>query len=100
MSGRDNVQIVVEQKTSDDPMSFVVMVREGGGETRHEVTMKNATYGKLAGGKASAEECIRAAFAFLLDREPKESILRSFDVTVISRYFPEFEGEIGTYLKA
>jgi hypothetical protein len=34
----------------------------------------------------------------LLDREPKESILRRFDVTVISRYFPEFEQELPHYL--
>jgi hypothetical protein len=37
---------------------------------------------------------VRACFDFLLEREPKESILRSFDVTVIGRYFPEFETTI------
>ena len=35
---------------------------------------------------------------FLLDREPKECILGRFDVTVISRYFPEFERELRRYL--
>jgi hypothetical protein len=34
----------------------------------------------------------------LLDREPKESILRRFDVTAISRYFPEFGREMPRYL--
>ena len=34
----------------------------------------------------------------MLDREPKESILRRFDVMAISRYFPEFEREISHYL--
>jgi hypothetical protein len=38
------------------------------------------------------------AFRFLLDREPKESILGRFDVTAISRYFPEFERELPHYL--
>jgi len=33
-----------------------------------------------------------------LEREPKESILSRFDVTVVRRYFPEFEDEIRTYL--
>ena len=42
--------------------------------------------------------CIEAAFQFLLDREPKESILRRSDVTVISYYFPEFERELPHYL--
>jgi hypothetical protein len=34
---------------------------------------------------------VRDCFAFLLEREPTESILSSFDVGVIGRYFPEFE---------
>ena len=33
-------------------------------------------------------------FEFLLAREPKESILPSFEIPVIGRYFPEFEREI------
>ena len=39
----------------------------------------------------SAEELVRRSFEFLLEREPKESILSRFDLTVISRYFPEYE---------
>ena len=34
----------------------------------------------------------------LLDREPKESILGRFDVTAISRYFPEFERAMPRYV--
>jgi hypothetical protein len=30
----------------------------------------------------------------LLEHESKESILARFDLTVISRYFPQYEGEI------
>jgi hypothetical protein len=40
-------------------------------------------------GKHTPEHCLEAAFRFLLDRERKE-----FNVTVISRYFPEFEREL------
>ena len=45
-------------------------------------------------GAHTPELCIEAAFRFLLDREPKESILRWFDITVICRYFPDFEREL------
>ncbi len=45
---------------------------------------------ELCDGKISKKECVERAFAFLLEREPKESILREFDMTTISRYFPEF----------
>ncbi len=47
-----------------------------------------------AAGYPGPEEFIRACFDFLLEREPKESILRSFDVSQIATYFPEFEAEI------
>jgi len=41
---------------------------------------------------------VRQSFLFLLEREPKESILRSFNLTAISRYFPEYDREIGKRL--
>ena len=90
--------IDVALKKSDDPYAFEVKVAERGTETRHRVTMTDATYQKLARENASPERVIEAAFEFLLDREPKESILGSFDVNVISRYFPDFESEIADYL--
>ncbi len=92
--------IEVRRTGEGDPFAFEVIVREGEDETRHEVTMSLATYEDLTAGGHAPERCIEAAFRFLLDREPKESILRSFDVTVISRYFPEFERELPRYLPA
>ncbi|WP_363318020.1 hypothetical protein [Parvibaculum sp.] len=79
-------------------MTFDVTIREGKSESRHRVTMAQAVFEKLTGGAHTPEECIDAAFRFLLDREPKESILGRFDVTIISRYFPEFEQELAGYL--
>jgi hypothetical protein len=81
-------------------MDFEVVIREGEGETRHQVTMSRQMCDRLAAGKHTPERCLEAAFRFLLDREPNESILRRFDVTVISRYFPEFERELPCYLSA
>jgi hypothetical protein len=81
-----------------DPFVFDVVVSEGKGETRHHVTMSRELYERLTTGKHTPERCLEAAFRFLLDREPKESILRRFDVTEISRYFPEFEREMPHYL--
>ena len=75
-----------------------MIVREETGETRHDVTMSRETCERLTAGKVTPERCLDAAFRFLLDREPKESILGRFDVTVISRYFPEFERELPRYL--
>jgi hypothetical protein len=90
--------IQVNQTTHSDPYGFDVVVREANGESRHSVTMSKRSFERLTGGRCTPEECVRAAFAFLLDREPKESILSRFDVDVISRYFPDFERELPRYL--
>ncbi|MFW6092648.1 MAG: hypothetical protein ACODAC_01655 [Pseudomonadota bacterium] len=89
--------IDVERIADADPYEFRVTVTEGPGETHHQVTMSHDLCERLGGGQAP-EACIEAAFRFLLDREPKESILGRFDVTVITRYFPEFDEELPRYL--
>jgi len=73
---------------------FRVRVIEGKSETSHRVTLKAVDYERIAGGKVAPEELVRRSFEFLLENEPKESILARFDLTVISRYFPDFEREI------
>jgi hypothetical protein len=90
---------MIEVKTTrtGDPFEFEVTVREGKGETLHLVTMGKETYQSLTNGKLSPEAAIEAAFRFLLDREPKESILRRFDVAVISRFFPDFREKLPDY---
>ncbi len=89
--------IVVTAKGGADPLRFEVLVEEGSGETRHDVTLRAADLARLAAGQGGAA-LVEAAFAFLLEREPKEAILARFDLSVISRYFPEFERELPRYL--
>jgi hypothetical protein len=79
-------------------LKFEVVVREGKSETRHTITMSAQTCERLIVGKYTPERSLKVAFRFLLDREQKESILSHFDVTVISRYFPDFERELPRYL--
>jgi hypothetical protein len=77
-----------------DASHFRVRVIEGGSESTHHVTLDPKDLARLAGAAAEPQELIRESFQFLLEREPKESILSRFDLSVISRYFPEYEREI------
>jgi len=79
------------KKISDSQFEVTVNDR---GTTTHLVTVSADYYNKLTGGKVSRETLIKKSFEFLLQREPNTSILRSFDLPVISRYFPEYEGKI------
>jgi len=77
-----------------DASRFRVRVIEDGSESTHQVTLTAKDCARLTGGATEAEQLIRNSFQFLLDREPKESILARFDLSAISRYFPEYEQEI------
>jgi hypothetical protein len=80
------------QKIGDE--EFQVRVTEGQSSTSHRVTLKSADYQRLAGGTIEPGELVRRSFEFLLENEPKESILARFDLTLIARYFPDFERQI------
>jgi hypothetical protein len=67
---------------------------DDGSATEHDVTLSSADHERLGARYPDPEAFIYACFVFLLAREPKGSILRSFDVSQIATYFPEFEAEI------
>ena len=58
--------------------------------SEHEVTARPDVLARVARPGEAPEETLRRAFAFLLEREPPESILRRFALEDIARYFPEF----------
>jgi hypothetical protein len=90
---RPLAEITVSRTDEGDPSTFDVRVVDERSRTEHRVTASNADLQRLSAGR-SPEDFVRACFEFLLEREPKESILGSFDVRAIGRYFPEFEREI------
>jgi hypothetical protein len=77
--------------------TFEVKV-EANSTTTHVVTVQPDYASKLTGGNAPTEQLVSRSFDFLLERESNTSILRSFDLPVISRYFPEYERTIQSLL--
>lgn len=81
------------------PERFGVQVTEGDLTTSHEVTVPAEVLDE-AGITVDGELVVRETFAFLLEREPATAILRTFSLPEVSRYFPEFFGELKTRLAA
>jgi hypothetical protein len=71
-----------------------VTIRDGRSSTDHRVEVRRTDLERLAPGAVEPADLVRAAFAFLLEREPKESILGAFDLRVIGRYFPGWEADV------
>lgn len=70
-----------------------VTVPSGETTSEHEVTVDRATLDDLAPG-ATPEALVAESFQFLLEREPPGSILRSFELPIIGRYFADYAEEI------
>ncbi len=83
--------------TATGPSTYRVTVEAHGSRTEHEVTVKPEDVARYAPG-SEPERLLTASFEFLLEREPKESILSRFALPAIERYFPEYLRVIGTKL--
>jgi hypothetical protein len=72
-----------------------VIVDDGdGAPTRHDVTVTTGDLANLAADATEPTDLVRRSFEFLLEREPKGSILGRFDLPLIGRYFPDYERTI------
>ncbi len=71
-----------------------VTVTDHGSSREFEVAVSEAELSRFDPGATDPSILVRRSFEFLLARESKESILRSFGLSIIVRYFPEYEREI------
>ena len=80
-------QIIV---TAIDEYHFQVTVIDSS-NTSHQVSMEPNYALKLCAGKITTAQLVEKSFEFLLEREANTSIMRSFDLSVIARYYSEYE---------
>ena len=84
-------------KLNDTTYEVTVTARS---TTTHTVTLTPEYARKLTDGACPTEHLVERSFDFLLERESNTSILRSFELSVIGRYFPEYERTIKGMLEA
>ena len=73
---------------------FVTVDVEGGPRTEHRVRVSATDLERLDPGAPDPHMLVNRAFRYLLSHEPSTSILRSFDLTEIGRYFPDWEASV------
>ena len=72
----------------------VTVADEDGSRTEHDVSVTRAEFQRFSSGM-NVQALLEASFRFLLAKEPKESILRTFKLSDVERYFPEYAAVIG-----
>lgn len=75
-------------------LEFEVEIQENESKTSHKVKVSKDFYQNLTKGKISTEELVKISFQFLLAKEPKESILKTFNLNQIQNYFSNYPKEI------
>jgi len=76
-----------------DTNSFKVSVTKDS-STEHIVLLSDRFHQDVTNNKLTKTELITHSFEFLLKRESNQSILKKFNLEVISQYFPEYIEEI------
>ena len=90
------MSISIEKRTDD---VFVVTVTDSV-TTTHTVTITSQSLTDLTANNVTKTQLLEFSFNFLLDREPNTSILSSFDINVISRYFSDYRDEVRRWCDA
>jgi hypothetical protein len=86
--------VTVRAAPDGDGWSCVVSVEHAGVRRIHQVRVSPDDLARWGTGteRADVESLVARSFDFLLEREPPSTILASFDLSVIQRYFPEYDG--------
>ena len=82
--------ISIKKRTDD---VFVVTVADSI-NTTHTVTVTDQSLTGLTNDNVTKTQLLEFSFNFLLDKEPNTSILSSFDINVISKYFSDYKDEV------
>lgn len=85
---------VIKKNEAETEWEFIVEVGENSDKIGYSVRVDREYWEKLTSGRHKPEELVRRSFLFLLQREAKTSILRSFNLHEIPYYFPEYEDEM------
>lgn len=85
--------VAVRAEMQGDNWLCRVSVEHSGQRTRHVVTVTPSDVERWAEGREreDVERLVAKSFAFLLQREPPSAILATFDLSVIQRYFPDYD---------
>ncbi len=70
-----------------------VTVGDDTAATEHRVQVPSEWLADVAPG-STPEELVRESFVYLLEREPRESIMRAFELPIIARFFGDYADEI------
>ena len=82
---------IVSKKETKSGWEFIVEVGTENHEIGYRVTVEKESWQKLAYNRFGPEELVYRTFQFLLKRQPKGALFRSFSLREAAQQFPAYE---------
>lgn len=85
---------VTETNQREDGWTFLIELGHGDELIEYRVDVDKDYWTRLTNRRIEPAELITITFKFLLDKKPKELILKRFNLADIPGYFPMYESEV------
>jgi len=85
---------VTEANQSQTGWTFLVELGHGEGLMEYWIEVDKDYWTRLTNRRIEPADLVEATFKFLLEKEPKELILKKFNLADISGHFPNYENEM------
>ena len=85
---------VTEANQREEGWTFLVELGHGEGLIEYFIDVDKDYWTRLTSRRVEPADLVRETFRFLLDKQPKEVILKRFNIAEVAGQFPVFEHEI------
>ncbi len=85
---------VTEVNQREEGWTFLVELGHGDSLIEYFVDVDKEFWTRLTSRRIEPADLINVTFKFLLDKEPKELILRKFNLADVGGHYPQYETEI------
>ena len=85
---------ITETNQSNDSWTFLVELGHGDNLIEYYIDVERDYWTQLTSRRIEPAGLIEATFKFLLEKEPKEMIMKKFNLSEVIKFFPQYENEI------
>ena len=85
---------ITETNQKEEGWTFLVELGHGDNLVEYYVDVDRDYWTQLTGRRTEPTQLVEATFKFLLDKEPKEMIMKKFNISEVTQFFPRYEQEI------
>ena len=89
---------ITETNQRDDGWTFLVEIGHGDGLVEYFVDVNRDYWARVTNRRIEPGELVRLTFQFLLEKGPKELVLKKFNIADVAKNFLDYENELKRFI--